>query len=69
MGWAQRNSTVVGGLHRQFMKRMPEFLGHGRKHAGSLEEFAELFGVGEAKLRDFAEPFLAAIGSAGPPSE
>ena len=40
-----------------------------RKRPGSLEEFAEVFGVGEAKLRDFAEPFLAAIGTAGPPSE
>ena len=35
-----------------------------RKRPGSVEEFADVFGVGESKLRDFAEPFLAAIGSA-----
>ena len=34
-----------------------------RKRPGSVEEFADVFGVGESKLRDFAEPFLAAIGS------
>ena len=51
------------------MKPMPEFSNTARKRPGTMEEFAEVFGVGEAKLRDFAEPFLAAIGSAGPPSE
>ena len=35
-----------------------------RKRPSSVEEFADVFGVGESKLRDFAEPFLAAIGSA-----
>ena len=32
----------------------------GNKPANEAE-FAEIFGVGEAKLRDFAQPFLAVI--------
>ena len=41
------------------------------KKPASEAEFAQVFGVGEAKLRDFAEPFLAVIakftGSPAPP--
>jgi superfamily II DNA helicase RecQ len=32
----------------------------GRKPADDIA-FAEVFGVGEAKLKDFAEPFMAVI--------
>ena len=32
-----------------------------RRRPQTAAEFAEVHGVGEAKLRDFAEPFLAAI--------
>ncbi len=32
-----------------------------RKKPASEVEFAQVFGVGEAKLRDFAQPFLAVI--------
>lgn len=32
-----------------------------RRKPSTLDEFAEVHGVGAAKLRDFAEPFLAAI--------
>jgi ATP-dependent DNA helicase RecQ len=35
-----------------------------RRRPQSVEEFAEVHGVGEAKLRDFSEPFLAAIATA-----
>jgi len=32
-----------------------------RRKPSNGDEFAEVHGVGAAKLRDFAEPFLAAI--------
>ncbi|HEY9538731.1 MAG TPA: HRDC domain-containing protein, partial [Kiloniellaceae bacterium] len=32
-----------------------------RRRPSSHADFAQVFGVGEAKLRDFAEPFLKAI--------
>ena len=35
------------------------------KKPSDEREFAEVFGVGEAKLRDFAQPFLAAIAEFG----
>jgi len=34
----------------------------------TVEEFAQVNGVGTVKLRDFAEPFLAAIAAKAPPS-
>lgn len=34
-----------------------------RRKPATIDEFAEVHGVGAAKLRDFAEPFLAAINS------
>lgn len=36
-----------------------------RRKPASEDEFAEVHGVGAAKLRDFAEPFLAAINETG----
>ncbi|MGF1630277.1 MAG: DNA helicase RecQ [Kiloniellaceae bacterium] len=36
-----------------------------RRRPASRDDFAEVFGVGEAKLRDFAEPFLKAIAEFG----
>ena len=32
-----------------------------RRKPATVDEFAEVHGVGAAKLRDFAEPFLSAI--------
>ena len=36
-----------------------------RRKPATIDEFAEVHGVGAAKLRDFAEPFLTAINEAG----
>jgi superfamily II DNA helicase RecQ len=36
-----------------------------RRRPASRDDFAEVFGVGEAKLRDFAAPFLDAIAKFG----
>jgi len=36
-----------------------------RRRPASETEFAEVFGVGEAKLKEFAEPFLRAIAAGG----
>ena len=36
-----------------------------RRRPSSRDDFAEVFGVGEAKVRDFAEPFLEAIAKFG----
>jgi ATP-dependent DNA helicase RecQ len=36
-----------------------------RRKPATTDEFAEVHGVGAAKLRDFAEPFLTAINEAG----
>ena len=40
-----------------------------RRRPASEHEFADVFGVGEAKLRDFAEPFLSAIATEMQPPE
>jgi len=40
-----------------------------RRRPRTVDEFAEVNGVGAAKLRDFAAPFLAAIAAASAPSE
>jgi len=40
-----------------------------RRRPASEHEFADVFGVGEAKLRDFAEPFLSVIATEMQPPE
>ena len=36
-----------------------------RRKPATIDEFAEVHGVGASKLRDFAEPFLAVVNGNG----